>query len=231
MLPERFDDAAGVLLADNLATGWYAAVRSDARADDAVAVLGCGAVGLCAIVALHAHGVRPVLASDPVAARRDRAARLGARACTPEELPIAVAAVTEGAGVAAAVDAAGAAGSLPAAVRLVRPGGTVQVVAVPTTSTLDLSPITAYDRNLTVRHGRAPVRSLLPTVLAAVADGRLRVPSDRVVTGPPLPLAEGPAAYDRAATARDGVGKLTFDPRLPRESSYADRSPPPERRP
>lgn len=219
VLPDRFDDATGVLLADNLPTGWYAALRADVRADDPVVVLGCGAVGLCTVVSLHAQGARPVLASDPVAGRRDRAARLGARACAPEDLPGIVAEMTGGTGVAAVVDAAGTATSFATAVELVRPGGTVQVVAVPTTTDLPLAPTAAYDRNLTVRFGRAPVRSLLPDVLAAVADGRLRVPTDHIVTEPPLSLAEGPAAYERAAAPTDGVGKLTFDPRLDRAGS------------
>ena len=212
VLPDTVDDATGVLLADNLPTGWYAAVRADVRADDPVVVLGCGAVGCCTVAALRAHGADPVIASDPVAGRRERAARLGARACAPEELVDVVAAATRGAGVAAAVDAAGTPSSFATAVRLLRPGGTLQVVAVPTTTELDLSPVAAYDRNLTVRFGRAPVRSLLPEVLDAVADGRLEV-TDVLVSGPPLPLTAGPAAYRRAAAPADGVGKLTFDPR------------------
>lgn len=220
-LTASFDDAAGVLLADNLPTGWYAAVRTGVRADEPVAVLGCGAVGLCTVVSLHAHGARPIVASDPVAGRRERAARLGARACTPQELHDVVADATGGQGVAAVVDAAGTTASFATAVELVRPGGTVQVVAVPTEASLGLSPVTAYDRNLTVRFGRAPVRSLLPSVLDAVADGRLRVPTDHVVTGPALPLAAGPAAYARAAAPSDGLGKLTFDPRLADDGSYA----------
>lgn len=211
-LPEHVDDATGVLLADNLPTGWYAALRTDARADDPVAVLGCGAVGLCTIAALHAHGVRPVVASDPVEGRRDRAARLGARACTPGELPDVVAEATGGDGLAAVVDAAGTEASFAAAAAAVRPGGTIEVVAVPTRSTLDLSPVGAYDRNLTIRFGRAPVRSLLPAVLDAVADGRLRVPTGQVITGPPLSLADGPAAYRRAADPDDHTGKPTFAP-------------------
>ena len=226
-IPPDLDDGTGVLLADNVPTGWYAAARTGARAGEAVAVLGCGTVGLCTVVALHAHGVHPVLASDPVPGRRDRAAGLGARACSPDQLAAAVAETTGGEGVAAVVDAAGTEQSFAAATVLVRPGGTVQVVAVPTSPTLDLSPVAAYDRNLTVRFGRAPVRSLLPTVLDAVADGRLRIPTDHVLAGPPLPLEAGPTAYHRAAAPTDGVGKLTFDPRLPVDDSYAATPPAP----
>ena len=214
VLPTAIDDGTAVLLADNLPTGWYAAERADVRADDPVVVLGCGAVGCCTVVALHAHGARPVIASDPVPGRRERAARLGARACSPQAVADVVATLTDGAGVAAVVDAAGTARSFATALTLLRPGGTVQVVAVPTAHGLDLSPVTAYDRNLTVRFGRAPVRSLLPTVLDAVADGRLTVPTEHVLTDPPLPLRAGPAAYQHAAAPTDGVGKLTFDPRL-----------------
>lgn len=206
------DDATAVLLADNLPTGWFAARRVDVRADDPVVVLGCGAVGLCTIVSLHAHGARPVVAADPVAGRRDRAARLGARACTPEELATVVADTTGGEGAAGVVDAAGTAASFETARRLLRPGGTLQVVAVPTRARLGLPPTAAYDANITVRFGRAPVRSLLPDVVTAVLDGRLRVPTTQLVTEPPLPLEEGPDAYRRAADPGDGVGKLLFAP-------------------
>lgn len=216
-LPDGIDDATGVLLADNLPTAWYAALRTGARADEPVAVLGAGPVGLCTIVSLHAHGVRPVICSDPVEGRRSRAARLGARGCSPEQVAEVVQDLTGGEGVAAVVDAAGTAASFAAAVDLVRPGGTVQVVAVPTQPTMPVAPPTAYDRNLTIRFGRAPVRSLLPDVLDAIRDGRLRAPTEQALTGPPLPLTAGPEAYRRAAGEdRDAEppGKLTFDPRL-----------------
>lgn len=211
-VPETVDDAAAVLLADNLPTGWFAALRADVRAEEPVVVLGCGAVGLCTIVSVHARGARPVIAADPVGQRRDRAARLGARACTLDELPAVVTETTAGEGAAAVVDAAGTAASFATARTLVRDGGTIQVVAVPTRSTLDLPPAAAYDANLTVRFGRAPVRSLLPDVIDAVLDGRLRVPTAQLMTGTPLPLDEGPIAYRRAATPEDGAGKLLLAP-------------------
>ncbi len=211
-LPHDVSDEVGVLLADNLPTGWFAALRVDARHGEPVVVLGCGTVGLCTAVSLHAQGMRPVIAVDPVEGRRDRAARLGARACLPDEVAAVVAEVTGGEGVAGVVDAAGTASSFATAVGLVRPGGTVQVIAVPTRPTLELSPAAAYDHNLTVRFGRAPVRSLLPDVIAAVRDGRLRTPIDHLVSEAALPLDAGPDAYRRAADPSDGVGKLLLRP-------------------
>jgi alcohol dehydrogenase len=212
VLPDALDELLGVLLADNLPTGWFAAQRVGARAGEAAVVLGCGTVGLSTIVALHAHGVGLVIAVDPVAGRRARAADLGARACLPDEIAAITAELTGGEGVAGVVDAAGSSGSFVTAVALTRPGGTVQVIAVPTHPTLELAPSAAYDRNLTVRFGRAPVRSLLPEVIDAVLDGRLRPPTDHVITEAPLALDAGPAAYIRAADPTDGVGKLVFRP-------------------
>lgn len=209
-VPGSLTDDDAVLLADNLPTGWYAAQRVDVRADEPVVVLGCGAVGLCTVVALQAHGAGPVVASDPIPARRDRAAHLGARACDPAEVAAVVAEASDGDGAAGVVDAAGTDASFAAARALVRPGGTVQVVAVPTRPRLDLSPVAAYDANLTVRFGRAPVRSLLPSVVEAVLDGRLRVPTAQVVASPPLPLSAGPDAYVHAADPAAGAGKQVF---------------------
>lgn len=209
-LPPRTDLATGVLLADNLPTGWYAALRADVVADEPAVVLGCGTVGLSAVVALHALGARPVVATDPVRARRDRAARLGARATAPDDLAEVLHELTGGLGVPSVVDAAGTPAATAAAVASLRPGGTLQVVAVPTRPASELSPVDAYDRNLTVRHGRAPVRSLLDEVVDAVLDGRLRAPTDHLVQGPPLPLEAGPEAYERAAAADSG--KLVFRP-------------------
>jgi len=213
-LPERLDLATGVLLADNLPTGWYAALRAQVVPDEPALVLGCGAVGLCAVVALHAMGARPVVATDPIRERRDRAARLGARATAAQDVDEVVAELTAGEGVPSVVDAAGSTSATAAALRCLRPGGTLQVVAVPTRPELDLSPVEAYDRNLTLRFGRAPVRSLLDDVVAAVLDGRLRAPAQHLVTGPPLPLEAGAEAYERAASGADGVGKLLLDPSL-----------------
>ncbi|WP_370324621.1 alcohol dehydrogenase catalytic domain-containing protein [Euzebya sp.] len=196
--------ATALLLSDNLPTGWYAARRADVAPGDAVAVVGLGAVGLCAVTAALAQGADRVVAIDPAATRRDAAVALGAEARTPDAV--------EGLVVDAAIEAAGPPAAQRLAADLVRPGGTVSVIAVQTAPAFAIPPVQAYDRNLTIRAGRAPVRAILDELVPLVAAGDVRVPVAEVVTHPGRPLSEGPELYRGAAAADPGLVKATFDP-------------------
>lgn len=98
------------------------------------------------------------------------------------------------------------------------------IIAVQTAPAFGIDPVTAYDRNLTITAGRAPVRSLLDELLPMVADGRLVPPVGEVLTHVGLPLAAGPATYRRFADREDGLVKAAFDPAPP---PAAPRPPPP----
>jgi alcohol dehydrogenase len=146
-----------------------------------------------------------VLAIDPVAGRREAAARLGAEPVHPDE-------VADDRRVDAVVEAAGPGAAQALAASLVRPGGTLSIVAVQTAPAFGIAPVLAYDRNLTIRAGRAPVRAVLDRLLPRLADGRLSAPTDEVVTHPDLPLEDGPGAYRRFAVREPGMIKVTFRP-------------------
>ncbi|HUG84130.1 MAG TPA: alcohol dehydrogenase catalytic domain-containing protein [Euzebya sp.] len=194
----------GLLLSDNLPTGWYAALRGGVTEGSRVAVIGLGAVGLCAVASCLALGAAEVLAIDPVAQRREGAAALGAVVAEPD---------LEGDGlVDVAIDAAGPDAAQRLAARLVRPGGSVSLIAVQTAGAFAIDPVTAYDRNLTITAGRAPVRSLLDDLLPRIAQGSVTIPVDAVITHPGQPLAEGPALYRRFADRADGLVKAVFAP-------------------
>jgi threonine dehydrogenase-like Zn-dependent dehydrogenase len=77
-LPDEVSDEAAVFLADILPTGHAAVVRGGVRAGDAVVVVGCGPVGLMAVICAVPVAAR-VLAVDGVPARRQLAEQLGAR--------------------------------------------------------------------------------------------------------------------------------------------------------
>lgn len=201
-VPDGVDDATAVLLCDNLPTAWWATSRAGVRDGMTVAVVGLGGVGLCAVASAFALGAVEVLATDPIASRRDRAAALGATVVSGDEVAVAD----------AVVEAAGPSAAQAAAVRMVRPGGTVSVVAVQTADRPGFDPATAYDRDVTVRFGRAAVRSALDLVLPRIAAGALVPPTDAVVTHPGLPLDDGPATYRRFADRTDDLVKATFDP-------------------
>jgi threonine dehydrogenase-like Zn-dependent dehydrogenase len=141
-------------------------------------------------------------AFDPVDDRLARAVRLGG---TPLKSGKAVE-------VPAVVEAAGVARAQALAFESVRPGGTLSVIAVQTDEQLPFSPIEAYDKNVTVRFGRAPVRSVLDRLLPALADGRLAIPEEVVVTHPAESLSDGADLYRRFAKREPGLVKALFAP-------------------
>jgi threonine dehydrogenase-like Zn-dependent dehydrogenase len=225
-VPEGMTDDRALLLSDNFPTGWYAAERAEIDHGDVVAVVGLGAVGLCAVVAAFALGARVVLAIDPVAGRRRRAAGLGAVTTSPDDAAAALESLTRGSGgegerpraggwgyqgVGSVIEAAGTRAAQALAFSLVRPGGTLSDIAVQTADRLAFTPVDAYDANLTLRLGRAPVRSLLDRILPRVAGG-LDIPVEAVVTHAGIALADGPDFYRRFAAREHGLVKAVFRP-------------------
>nr|WP_082949035.1 alcohol dehydrogenase catalytic domain-containing protein [Mycobacterium sp. 1274756.6] len=150
-VPEGFTDEDALLLTDNLATGWAAAQRADIPPGGTVAVFGLGAVGLCAVRSAIAQGAGTVLAIDPVAGRRDRAALSGATPVPGPAVP-AVLEATDGRGAAAVIDAVGNDATLTEALTCVRPGGTVSVVGVHDLQPFPFPALMALVRSTTLRH-------------------------------------------------------------------------------
>lgn len=221
-VPDGIDDAAALLLTDNLPTAWEAVERADPQPGQALVVVGLGAVGLCAVGAARAIGAGPILAVDPVADRRRRAARLGAAStAAPDEARAALADLLGSArdhhgrddGLApAVVEAAGSRSGQRLAFELLRPGGTLSIIAVPTDARFAFAPAEAYDRNLTVRAGRASVRATLDRLLPRVMAGELTVPADACLTHRDVPLEQGPDLYRRFAAREEGLVKVAFRP-------------------
>jgi alcohol dehydrogenase len=213
LVPDDLDDAAAVLLTDNLPTGWVAATRGGVGPGRDVAVIGLGSVGLSSLHAARALGADRVVAIDPVATRRGSALTLGADLSVhPDEARAAVEELTRGEGVDAAIDASGVLAGQASAASLLRVGGTLSIIAVQTDARFGVSPIEAYDRNLTIRAGRAPVRSALDELVPRILDGRLGVPTDQLLTHPAEPLADGPALYERFAAREPGLIKAALVP-------------------
>lgn len=210
-LPDRLGEETALLLADNLPTGWYAAERAEVESGEPVAVVGLGAVGLSALLSAQAMGAGPMLAVDPVADRRARAERLGATAAHPHQATVFARRLAAG-GFGAVIEAAGTKQAQALAFELLRPGGTLSVISVQTIDRFGVTPAEAYDRNVTIRLGRAPVRSVVDRVLEAIARRRLRVPTELLVTHPRIPLDQGPATYRRFASREQGMLKVAFVP-------------------
>lgn len=210
-VPDDVDDVAAVLLTDNLPTGWCAVERAAVLPGQTIVVVGLGAVGLCAVVAAQKRGAGEVIAVDPVASRRGLAARLGATAATPEDAPTLVGTGRPDGGAPAVVDAAGTTDAQTLACSLVRPGGTLSVIAFHTADRFGFTPMQAYDVNLTLRTGRASVRAALDRIMPIASDlvGGL---ADVLVSHPAVPLTDGADSYRRFARREPDTLKVVFAP-------------------
>jgi 2-desacetyl-2-hydroxyethyl bacteriochlorophyllide A dehydrogenase len=65
-------------LTEPLAVGVHAVAKAALTGEDAPLVVGCGPVGLAAIVGLRLRGIRPIVAADFSPKRRELAAKMGA---------------------------------------------------------------------------------------------------------------------------------------------------------
>jgi threonine dehydrogenase-like Zn-dependent dehydrogenase len=95
------------------------------------------------------------------------------------------------------------------AVDLVRPGGTISAVGVHTEAQFAFSPVEAYDKNLTYRAGRCPVRPRLERMLALAASGRYDFGA---IVSHRMPLADGVRAYEIFDQKLDGCTKVLLRP-------------------
>lgn len=210
-VPDDVPDDLALFLCDVLATGYHGASLAAAAPGVACVVIGCGPIGLAAILCARELGADEVLALDAVPERLALAARFGARPVdvrSGEEARI-VRSATEGRGADAVVEAVGSPDAGRLAFELVRPGGTIAIVGVHHETGFAFSPGEAYDRNLTYRTGRCPARGLMDIVLPIARRRRedlLAIVTHRV------PLSEGPHAYALFAERREGCIKVVLTP-------------------
>jgi threonine dehydrogenase-like Zn-dependent dehydrogenase len=181
VLPDEVSDEAAVFLADVLPTGFASVVRGGVSAGDTVVVVGCGPVGLVALL-LSASLAGRLIAVDGVPARRELAARLGAEAIAPEAAAAVVAEATDGLGADVVIEAAGSPGGLDASLRLARHFE----------PDYPLDNVLMFERELTVRFSIGDPTADGDVLLARLATGE--VDPTPIVTHR-LPLSDAAEAY------------------------------------
>ncbi len=210
-LPEAIGNEAGVLLGDVLPTGWFCAEMAAAHAGGLWVVIGCGPVGLCAVLAARAQGAGKLLAVDPVPERLALAERFGAEPIDPTRVDVraAVRDLSDGRGADAVLELVGSADAGRLAYDLVRPGGTISVVGVHNEDRFAFSPAEAYDKNLTYRTGRCPARAKIDALLPQALRWSEQI---EAILSHRVPLEEAPAAYDAFARRAGNCTKFLFVP-------------------
>jgi threonine dehydrogenase-like Zn-dependent dehydrogenase len=161
-------------LSDVMCTGHHAAVSGGVRPGMTVAVVGDGAVGLCAMIAAKRLGAGRIIALSRNPARQALAREFGATDILAERgdaAAEAVMAMTDGIGVDAALECVGTGQSMATAFAIARSGSVVGAIGAPHDVVVPIE--TVIFRNVGLRGGVAPVRRYLPELLEAVLAGTI----------------------------------------------------------
>ena len=132
-IPESLTDEQVVLLADIASTGFSGAESGKVRIGDTVAIFAQGPIGLCATAGARLMGAATVIGVDGDPNRAEVALRMGADIVLDPAVVDVVAEVkrlTGGIGADVAIEALGLQETFEAALRCVRPGGTVSSLGV-----------------------------------------------------------------------------------------------------
>jgi threonine dehydrogenase-like Zn-dependent dehydrogenase len=194
-LSSDLNERKGLLLGDIFSTGFFCAENAGINPNGVYVVVGCGPVGLMAILAAKHLGAQRLFAVDFVNYRLSFAEKFGAIPLNPTMTAVKekILNVTHGRGADAVMEVVGSDKSLKLAIDILRPGGTISSVGVHTEQNFSFSPGEAYDKNLTYKSGRCPARYYADKLLREEIPQRY--PIENVITHQ-FQLVEGTRAYE-----------------------------------
>jgi threonine dehydrogenase-like Zn-dependent dehydrogenase len=166
--------ASLLALSDVMCTGHHAAVSAGVKAGDTVAVVGDGAVGLCAVIAAKRLGAKRIIALSRNPVRQALATGFGATdivAERGEEATEKILEMTGGIGVDAALECVGTGQSMTTAFAIARVGSVVGAIGAPHDVVVPIN--TVIFRNVGLRGGVSPARRYIPELLPDVLDGSI----------------------------------------------------------
>jgi threonine dehydrogenase-like Zn-dependent dehydrogenase len=177
---------------DVLGTGWFAADAANVTPGSTAAIVGDGAVGLCAVIAAKQMGAERIIMMSRHKARAALAREFGATDIVEERGDEGVARIkeiTDGIGAHSVVEAVGTQESMMQAIRSTRPGGYVGFVGV--THGVSLPGEELFYSEVHLLGGPAPVRRYLPELIDLIWNHKinlgkvfdLRLPLEQVAEG------------------------------------------------
>jgi threonine dehydrogenase-like Zn-dependent dehydrogenase len=186
-------------LSDVMGTGHHAAIAAGVTKGSVVAVVGDGAVGLCAVLASKRLGASKIILMSRHEDRQNIGKQFGATDIIAERGQEGIEKVkklTESIGADCVLECVGGKEAREMAMGIVRAGGRVGCVGIPH----DVSAIPAGDifwKNITIGGGIAPTASYTPELLADVLSGKLDPSPVFDMTLPLSDLAQGYEAMDK----------------------------------
>jgi threonine dehydrogenase-like Zn-dependent dehydrogenase len=195
-LPTKADDsvtASLLSLSDVMGTGHHAARIARVGPGKSAAVIGDGAVGLCAVLAAKRLGAERIILVGRHGDRIALGRAFGATDVVTERGPEGlnrIMELTNGRGVHSVLECVGTEQAIDDSVAMARPGGAIGRVGVPHYNGIPGQ--TSFYKNVTVGGGPAPVRAYIDELLPDVLEGRIEPGRvfDRVIG-----IEEAPAGY------------------------------------
>jgi threonine dehydrogenase-like Zn-dependent dehydrogenase len=163
-------------LSDVMGTGHHAALAGKVGPGKSVAVVGDGAVGLCAVIAARRLGAEQVIMLGRHPERIALAREFGATDVVSERGDEAIERVrqlTGGRGAHSVLECVGLEDAVRTALSVARPGGAVGRVGVPQEESIPAGELTFFN-NVTIAGGPAPVRAYIEELLPDVLEGRIQ---------------------------------------------------------
>jgi len=183
---------------DVLGTGWFAADAADVGLGKTVAIVGDGAVGLCAVLASKQLGAERIIAMSRHDTRQKLARDFGATDIVSERGDEGVAKIKEmtgGLGAHSVIEAVGTQESMMQAIRCTRAGGHVGFVGV--AHRVQIPGEELFYAEVHLHGGPAPVRRFLPKLIELVLNRRIDPGKVFDLTLPLEQVAEGYRAMDQ----------------------------------
>jgi L-iditol 2-dehydrogenase len=201
-IPETVDLVAAPLL-EPLCVAVHATELARDLRGATVAVVGCGAVGLFTIQMARQRGAATIIATDPIPERLAWARRLGADLTLPVGEQAAVRRVD------VVFEAAGPQEALQHCLNLVKPGGEVVVIGIPSQDEYLLKPSQLRREELTL-HFCHRQNGNYPEAISLVREGKIQL--DPILTHR-FPVEKAEEAFDLAYRKTDGAVRVavTFD--------------------
>lgn len=211
-IPDALSDEQVLMCPDIMSTGFSGAESANIRIGDTVAVFAQGPIGLCATAGARLMGASTIIGVESVAERIKISQVMGADHVidfTKTDPVAEIMRLTDGRGVDVAIEALGRQETFEAALRALRPGGTLSSLGVYSS---DLTiPLDAFQAGLGDHKiittlcpgGKERMRRLMDTI----ASGRL---DTRPLVTHRFDLEQIEEAYDLFANQRDGVLKIAI---------------------
>ncbi len=213
-VPEGLSDEQVLMCPDIMSTGFSGAENGNVRIGDTVAVFAQGPIGLCATSGARLSGASLVIGVDMLPGRLEMARKLGADHvvdASKGDVVEQIMQLTQGRGVDVAIEALGTQKTFEAALRVLRPGGTLSSLGVYSSDlTIPLDAFAAGLGDHRIVTGLCPGgKERMRRLMALIASGRVDLGA--MVTHR-YTLDDIEAAYDLFSHQRDGVLKVAITP-------------------